>query len=352
KYVIDDDDEDNLYHISTELKSNTINQLLCDALHMTTRDEDRILKYLFHGLRYLDIGEQLIRTKSIYDFKRVSYALSEIKQIFINNMKNIDFVVDYLKNKSDEYKRIIDEFVPTNIINGEFKVHITIRNRNIQKFLNICKINNIKVICIHLNDEDHIEQVMTSSYHVGIYSDIVEQMKTLITDTFNDFDITRLKIKSLPSNNGIPENDIDKLFFWDKKSNYFEFHYKIFIKSKNKLRQLKKLCQQQNLYLSYNAFEKPSIYNMYYIVTMRLFNSGRRNALIDNNTIIQYLTRNDFLPLKVEQYFVVYDSNINLDKRWKRITSDLPQSKSEIVRIGHEYRIGDIRRKVPKRSTE
>ncbi|CAF3385833.1 unnamed protein product [Rotaria sp. Silwood2] len=85
---------------------------------------------------------------------------------------------------------------------------------------------------------------------------------------------------------------------------------------------------------------------------MRLFNSGRRNALIDNNTIIQYLTRNDFLPLKVEQYFVVYDSNINLDKRCKRITSDLPQSKSEIVRIGHEYRIGDIRRKVPKRSTE
>ncbi|CAF3966564.1 unnamed protein product [Rotaria sp. Silwood1] len=267
-------------------------------------------------------------------------------------MKNIDFVVDYFENKSDEYKRIIDELVPTNIINGEFKVHITIRNRNIQKFLNICKINNIKVICIHFNDEDHIEQVMTSSYHVGTYSDIVEQMKTLITNTFNDFDITRLKIKSLPSNNGIPENDIDKLFFWDKKSNYFEFHYKIFIKSKTKLRKLKQLCQQQNLYLSYNAFEKPSMDNMYYIVTMRLFNSGRRNALIGNNNIIQYLTRYDFLPLKVEQYFVAYDSNIDLDKRWKRITSDLPQTKSKIVRIGHKYRIGGIRRKVPKRSTE
>ncbi|CAF4035208.1 unnamed protein product [Rotaria sordida] len=83
KYIIDNDEDDSNYF---PLKSNsnpTINQLLCDAIHTTTIDEDGILKYLFHGLRYLDIGEQLIRTKSIYDFKRVSYVLFQLKKIWI-----------------------------------------------------------------------------------------------------------------------------------------------------------------------------------------------------------------------------------------------------------------------------
>ncbi|CAF4035194.1 unnamed protein product [Rotaria sordida] len=107
--------------------------------------------------------------------------------------------------------------------------------------------NTIDAICIHLNDDDDddsIKQLITSSYHVGTYSDIVEQIKTLTDNIFNDFDIQRLKIKSLASNNGVPENDIDKLLFWNKKSNYFEFHYKIFIGSTNKLDKLKNLCRK------------------------------------------------------------------------------------------------------------
>ncbi|CAF1102092.1 unnamed protein product [Rotaria sordida] len=353
KYIIDNDEDDSNYFPLKSNSNSTINQLLCDAIHTTTIDEDRILKYLFHGLRYLDIGEQLIRTKSIYDFKRVSYVLFQLKKIFINNMKNIDFVIDYLKTKSDEYKKMINELVSTNTIDGTFKVHITVDNHNIEKFLNICKINNLKAIYIHLNDDDDsIKQLTTSSYHVGTYSDIVEQINTLIDNIFNDFDIQRLKIKSLGSNNGVPENDIDKLLFWDKKSNYFEFHYKIFIGSTNKLDKLKNLCRKQNLHLAYNTFEKPSINKIYYTVTMRLFNVGKRNAFITNDYIVQYLTGNDFMPLKVEHHFVVYDSNIDLDHKWSIVTSDSLRTNSTITRTGPRYRIGCKNRKVPQRSTE
>ena len=40
-----------------------------------------IFKNLFHGLRFLDLGEQLIQTRSIYDLTRVSHILNTMKEI-------------------------------------------------------------------------------------------------------------------------------------------------------------------------------------------------------------------------------------------------------------------------------
>lgn len=40
---------------------------------------DYSLKVLFHGLRYLDFAEQLIQTRSIHDFKRVTHIFSQMK---------------------------------------------------------------------------------------------------------------------------------------------------------------------------------------------------------------------------------------------------------------------------------
>ncbi|CAF1386676.1 unnamed protein product [Didymodactylos carnosus] len=340
-------DDDARYPNSSQSKTSfnpTIDQFLCDACHTTTLDEDRSLKHLFHGLRYLDIGEQLIQTKSIYDFKRVSHVLYEIKDIYINNNKSVDFVIDYLKMKSGEYKTIMNKLVPTNVINGTFEVHITVENNDMEHFLNVCKINKLKSIFIHLNNGNNPKQLMTSSYHVGTYSNIVEEIKTLANIQFKDFNIIRLKIESLPSNNGIPENDIDKLLFWDINSNYFEFHYKILISSLNQLRRLKKLCITYELYLARNAFKTISINEMYYIITMRLFNVSRVNAFIRNDTIINYLTMNHFPPLKVEREFVVYDSNIDLDNGWSHTRNECENGSTK-TSTGSKYRIGSKNRK-------
>ena len=40
-----------------------------------------LFKNLFHGFRYLDVAEQLIRTRSIDDFRRVSHVFNEMKAI-------------------------------------------------------------------------------------------------------------------------------------------------------------------------------------------------------------------------------------------------------------------------------
>ncbi|CAF4741121.1 unnamed protein product, partial [Rotaria socialis] len=75
KYIIDNEQNGSYFYQQRSKTNLTIDQFVCDAIPTTTLDEDRVLKYLFHGVRYLDIGEQLIRTKSIYDFKRASYVL-------------------------------------------------------------------------------------------------------------------------------------------------------------------------------------------------------------------------------------------------------------------------------------
>ena len=44
-------------------------------------NQEYLFKNLFHGFRYLDFAEQLIRTRSIYNFKSVSHILSEMKDL-------------------------------------------------------------------------------------------------------------------------------------------------------------------------------------------------------------------------------------------------------------------------------
>ncbi|CAF1248924.1 unnamed protein product [Adineta steineri] len=186
-----------------------------------------------------------------------------------------------------------------------------------ETFLNFCKINKYKNIFLHLNNQNQSKQLIISFYHTGIYPDIIEQIQLLINTQFKDFNILRLKIKSLTlDNNGIPENDIDKLLFWNKKSSYFEFHYKILIKSTRELMKLKDLCRIQSLYLTHNAFKEISNNKMYYFVTMRLFDVGRIHALNQNDYIIQYSTVCNFSPLKIKKEFVIYDSDINFDHRY------------------------------------
>ncbi|CAF4776164.1 unnamed protein product, partial [Rotaria socialis] len=182
-----------------------------------------------------------------------------MKNIYIENNKDIDFVVDYIKTKGKEYKTKLNELIKTNTIDDAFKVHITVDHREMEKLLNVCKINKLKPIFIHLQNGNNPQQLMTSSSHVGTFPEIVEQMKIFADLQFKDLNIIRLKIKSSASHKGVPEENVDKLF-WSQKSNYFEFRYKIYVSSKSQLGRLNALCIQQNLCLAFNAFETKSTY--------------------------------------------------------------------------------------------
>jgi hypothetical protein len=239
-------------------------------------------------------------------------------------------VLNFIRDKSTEYKSKLDALVPTNIVKGTFEAHITFdcahnTEKYIENLKKTCENTKYKIIFINLNtrqQDDKLQQLMTSSYHCGEYPSIVEQIKEEAYKHFKDFNIVRIKIESLASNEGVPLTDIDKRIFWDDESNYFEFHYKILVKNggkKDNLQELQDICQryyQNKLHLSHNAFQQVDEKNFHYMITMRLFNNGRDSAFETNESIVQYLTANKFPPLKVVREFIVHDSHIELDNGW------------------------------------
>lgn len=184
-----------------------------------------------------------------------------------------------------------------------------------------CENTKYKVIFINLettNKNHQIRQLMTSSYHCGEYPAIVSKLEEEFHEVFAKFNIIRIKIESLASNQGIPEKDIEKKLFWDETSNYFEFHYKILLKDDTQKAKLRQICQYsgEHLHLSQNAFKCLDDGSYHYMITMRLFDSGRENALLRNENIVNYLTSKSFPPLKVVREFIVYDNHIDLDNGW------------------------------------
>jgi hypothetical protein len=248
----------------------------------------------------------------------------------LNDSFYIFSVLNFIRDKSAEYKSKLDALISTNIVKGTFEAHITFdctynTQNYIESLKKTCENTKYKIIFINLNTvrkNDKLQQLMTSSYHCGEYPSIVKQIEEEAYKHFKDFNIVRIKIESLASNEGVPEKDIEKRLFWDDETTYFEFHYKILVNgcNENKLKELKDVCQRSythHLHLSHNAFQKIDEKDFLYMVTMRLFDVGRNNAFTINDQIVKYLTDKKFPPLKVVREFVVHDSHIELDQEWK-----------------------------------
>ncbi|CAF3734047.1 unnamed protein product [Rotaria sp. Silwood1] len=295
--------------------------------------KDYLFKILFHGFRYLDFAEQLIQTRSIYDFKRVTHIFSKMKDIRGDptDDSHTQDVLNFVQDLSTQYKAKLDSLVPTNIVKGTFEAHVTFECSHdtqnvIEKLKKTCEKTKYKIIFIDLDtnqQHDKLQQLMTSSYHCGEYPAIVKQIEEEVYKQFQDFNIIRIKIESLASNEGVPQTDIDKKLFWDKETNYFEFHYKVLIEKDSKgqkLAKLRNICQSNgrfHLHVSRNAFKQLDETNFHYMITMRLFDVGRENAFKNSDEVIEYLTKNNFPPLKVVREFIVYDTHIELDSAWK-----------------------------------
>ncbi|CAF4407096.1 unnamed protein product [Rotaria sp. Silwood2] len=303
------------------------------ALETKQLRNDYLFKNLFHGLRYLDFTEQLIQTRSIHDFKRISHIFSEMKDIRRNSTdrSSMQEVFDFVCIKSAELKSKLDALVPTNIIQGSFQAQITFDCSNnteeiMKKLQKQCENTKYKILVIDFEakeENDKVQQLMISSYYCGEYPSIVKQIEEEVYQQFQNFNIIRIKIASLTSNESIPVTDIDKKLFWNKETNYFEFHYKVLVREdveEQNLTKLRNICQSNNpfhLHVSYNTLKQPNEKKFHYMVTMRLFDVGRESAFQNNDEVIQYLTKNNFPPLKVVREFIVYDTHIELDNAWK-----------------------------------
>jgi len=165
-------------------------------------------------------------------------------------------------------------------------------------------------------EDEPQEQLMVSSHYDGEYPSIVKQIKEEVYQDFRDFRIIRIKIIVLASNAGVPQTDVDKILFWDETTNYFEFRYEIEVR-KNRKQDVQDMCRRYcgfDLDLSHNAFQRIHGRHLPYMITMRLSDMGKEQALKRDEEVVDCLTRHNFPPSKCACEFIVYDSHIPLDK--------------------------------------
>jgi hypothetical protein len=200
--------------------------------------------------------------------------------------------------KSSEFKSRLDTLVPTNIIKGTFEAHITLActEQVIHKLKIACENTKYQV------NNDTSEVTITSTYH-GEYPLIVKQIEEEIYQHFPDFNIRRIKIESLVSNEGIPHTFIDKKLFWNR-TNYFKFCYTAQSEKDRKGEKFQKLINiyQSKYKLNADLSRNDSIY------TLSLFNVGREKAFQIDNEILEYSIKNNFPLSNIKQTFIIYDT--------------------------------------------
>lgn len=201
---------------------------------------------------------------------------------------------------------------------GTFEAHVTIKPVNSElkrKFSLLCQKLNVKCVFIELAEGVSCSQLMTASYHHGAFKDVLQKINQIAQNIVNaDFEVTRIKIEAMVSNQDIPIFDIEAQKL--PKSNYFEFHVKAILSASDNLEVLRKYCLQHDAYLSKNAFQKLVDGTQERFITMRMYGIGYKSAQTRFDKLIVLLRNKGFKLSQQQREYTVYDSNLNLDAGW------------------------------------
>ncbi len=201
---------------------------------------------------------------------------------------------------------------------GTFEAHITVKADNLavrEKFNLLCRQLGIKCVLIELSEGVTRFQPMTASYYHGTFQDVIQKINQTaqkIADA--GFEVTRIKIEAMVSNQDIPISDMEAQKL--PKSNYFEFHVKAILSADENLEMLRKYCLQYDAHLSANTFKKLCDGKQQRFITMRVYSTGYKSAQTRFDMLLLYLKSKGFKLSQQQREYTVYDNNLNLDVGW------------------------------------
>ena len=201
---------------------------------------------------------------------------------------------------------------------GTFEAHITVKAVNAEikrKFCLLCQKLAVKCVFIELPQGVTRSQMMTASYHHGAFKDVLQQINQIAEKIVNaDFEITRIKIEAMVSNQDIPISNIEAQKL--PPSNYFEFHVKAILSADENLEVLRKYCLQHKAHLSANAFKKLVDGKQQRFITMRVYGVGYKSAQQRFDNLLLHLKVQGYKLSQQQREYTVYDNNSNLDAGW------------------------------------
>ncbi|EGG24920.1 hypothetical protein DFA_03165 [Cavenderia fasciculata] len=263
---------------------------------------------------------------------------------YTNDGSTIQTFQDCLDDNKDTLKQIwkMDQLLPLNVngpsfivnkrdvvyfkmanvardheYNGLFEIHITVHHdgsqARLETFKQVCETIKCKPVFIELPKGDSPTQMMTSSYHRGSMLELQILAYKLARElTSNQYQVTRVKIEAMFSNDGAPMEDADcKLVSPD---NYFEFHIKLVLGQSTDYDSLGRLVSKHQAHLSKNAFRQLDNGLTQRFVTMRMYNVGKITAENRYNACLEDLEVAGYkITTKMREYSI-YDTNVLLDK--------------------------------------
>jgi hypothetical protein len=202
---------------------------------------------------------------------------------------------------------------------GEFETHITVSFDNnlaeIDRLQQWCIDRDLQFLHILLDRGQTSSQPMLTRRGRGNFNDelnIANHLAQILTT--EDFSVVRIKIEAAPWNQGVPQSDVEALAH--PAHRYFEHHVKLSIESTADLLPLRELAIGHSAHLSRNALQTRNDSSQERFITQRCMNMGRSKAKKQLQILVDAIESLGYNPIAIASEFVVYDSNLALDRGW------------------------------------
>ena len=200
---------------------------------------------------------------------------------------------------------------------GTFEAHVTIVAGDIaerERFRAACTNLGVKCVLIELPQGATRSQPMTSTYHRGDLADVIREVAALADAVRRaGFEVSRVKLEAVTSNEGVPASDEEAAHF--PAGNYFEFHAKVTLPVRADLAPLSALCASHQAHLSSNAFESDDV-GCERFVSLRVFEAGRVRAERAFDALLADLDGAGYAVTNRLREYTIYDSNRRVDAGW------------------------------------
>ncbi|MHC5539026.1 hypothetical protein ACYOEI_12480 [Singulisphaera rosea] len=200
---------------------------------------------------------------------------------------------------------------------GEFETHVTVGgldDTEIEAVRNWAVERGLKFHHIVLDRGVTPSQPMVSRRGRGHLSEhLAEALELCRALDEAGFVAARVKIEAAPWNGDVPDSDVDAD---SHPTRYFEHHIKLVLDPETDLQALGDLAETHGAHLSRNARSRLPDGRSERFVTQRCYHVGRSTAVERLRGLVTVLRSNDYAVLNVEEEYVVYDSNPQVDAGW------------------------------------
>jgi len=201
---------------------------------------------------------------------------------------------------------------------GEFETHITVclnDSDKIERLQDWSIKHRLKCLHIVLDRGVTASQPMLTRHGKG---NLTDELKTAsnLSQSLNaaGFSVKRIKIEASVCNQGVPQSNTEALHY--SFNRYFEHHIKLLLEPSANTLTLSEIAQRHSAHLSRNVLRIRSDNCYEQFVTQRCLGVGAIEAQQKLQSLLDEIAPLGHSVIEVEEEFVVYDSNLEIDAGW------------------------------------